>query len=157
MKLGKKIAIGLLVALGLIQFIRPTKNTDSSDHLSHFLSETNPPEKVLEVLNRGCMDCHSNHTEYPWYNQIAPVSFWIADHVKHGKGHLNFSEWQNYEAKRKDHKLEEIVETLESGFMPLKEYTWTHQGARLTEEQRDAVAQWATKTRVLYELGNRPE
>ncbi|MFM1879144.1 MAG: hypothetical protein RLZZ241_2010 [Bacteroidota bacterium] len=157
MKLVKKIATALLVVLVLIQFIRPAKNTDTSEHLAVFLAETNPPEPVREILNAACMDCHSNHTEYPWYNQVAPISFWIADHVKHGKGHLNFSEWQNYESKRKDHKLEEVVETLESGFMPLKEYTWTHQSARLTNEQRNAVMLWAKNTRMLYNLGNRPE
>ena len=157
MKLGKKIAWALLLVFVGMQLIRPEKNQDSSDHLAAFLSETNPPAEVRELLKTSCYDCHSNHTVYPWYNNVAPVSFWLADHVKEGKGHLNFSAWDTYDAKRKDHKLEEVVETVGEGEMPLDEYTWTHEGARLTQQQREAITAWAEKTRALYALGDRPE
>lgn len=157
MKLGKKIAWALLLVFVGMQFIRPEKNQDSSDHLAAFLSETNPPAEVRELLKTSCYDCHSNQTEYPWYNAVAPVSYWLADHVNEGKGHLNFSAWNTYEAKRKDHKLEEVVEMVEEGEMPLNEYTWTHEGARLTEAQRKAITEWAEKTRALYSLGDQPE
>ncbi|MDX1314936.1 MAG: heme-binding domain-containing protein, partial [Eudoraea sp.] len=102
-------------------------------------------------------DCHSNHTVYPWYNNIAPVSYWMADHVDHGKGDLNFSDWATYSGKKKDHKLEEVVEVMEDEVMPLKEYTWTHEEARLSKEQRKAIIEWAEKTRLLYQLDQRPE
>lgn len=157
MKLGKKIAWALLLVFVGMQLIRPEKNQDSSDHLAAFLSETNPPAEVRELLKTSCYDCHSNHTVYPWYNNVAPVSFWLADHVKEGKGHLNFSAWDTYDAKRKDHKLEEVVETVGEGEMPLDEYTWTHEGARLSQQQREAITAWAEKTRALYALGDRPE
>lgn len=157
MKIGKKIAWALLLVFVAMQFIRPEKNQDSSDHLAAFLSETNPPAEVRELLKTSCFDCHSNHTEYPWYNAVAPVSYWLADHVNEGKEHLNFSAWSTYETKRKDHKLEEVVETVEEGEMPLNEYTWTHEGARLTPEQREAIIEWAKKTRALYALGGQPE
>ena len=157
MKLGKKIAWALLVVFVVMQSIRPEKNLDNTDHLASFLSETNPPAEVRELLKTSCYDCHSNNTEYPWYNAVAPVSYWLADHVKEGKGHLNFSAWATYDAKRKDHKLEEVVETVGEGEMPLNEYTWTHEGARLTQQQRDAITAWAEKTRALYSLGDRPE
>lgn len=156
MKLGKKIAWGLLMVFIGMQFVRPEKNQGPPE-IEQFLVETNPPQSVQDILKTACMDCHSNETSYPWYNQVAPVSYWIADHVKHGKGHLNFSVWETYEPKRKDHKLEEIIETVESGEMPLSEYTWTHQGARLTSEERQAVIDWAKKTRLLYALGTQPE
>ncbi len=157
MKIGKKIAWALLVVLVGMQFIRPEKNQDSSDHLAAFLSETNPPAEVRELLKTGCFDCHSNQTEYPWYNSVAPVSYWLAGHVNDGKKHLNFSAWDTYDAKRKDHKLEEVVETVKEGEMPLNSYTWTHEAARLTQEQREAITAWAQQTRALYALGGRPE
>ena len=157
MKLGKKIAWGLLLVFVGMQFIKPDKNLGLPEELEPFFVETNPSESVREILGRACMDCHSNQTSYPWYNQVAPVSYWIADHVKQGKGHLNFSAWDSYEAKRKDHKLEEVIETVESGEMPLKEYTWTHQGARLTSQERQALLDWAKNTRLLYALGTQPE
>ena len=56
-----------------------------------FIAETNPSEEVLKVLKESCFDCHSNKTNYPWYNNITPVNFWLAAHVKDGKKHLNFS------------------------------------------------------------------
>ncbi len=157
MKIGKKIAWILLIAFVIMQFIRPDKNETTGDHLALFLTETNPPQEVREILKSSCYDCHSNQTEYPWYNAIAPVSYWIADHIDHGKGELNFSEWDSYGPRKKDHKLEEVVETVKSGEMPLEEYTWTHGDAQLTDEQRRAVVEWAEQTRALYALSARPK
>ena len=65
--------------------------------------------------------------------------------------------WTAYDAKKKDHKLEEVIETVESSEMPLDSYTWTHEDARLSSEQREAVMSWARQTRTLFELGDRPE
>ncbi|MBC2839467.1 heme-binding domain-containing protein [Robiginitalea sp. SC105] len=157
MKIGKKIAWALLLIFVVMQFIRPEKNEDTSDHLAAFLSETNPPDPVLHVMKTSCFDCHSNHTVYPWYNQVAPINYWLADHIEHGKGHLNFSAWTEYDTGEKDHKLEEIYETVESGEMPLKEYTWTHGEARLTQEQRDAVMDWVRVTRTRLASNALPE
>ncbi len=157
MKLGKKIAWALLIVFIGMQFFRPEKNEDTTDHLASFLSETNPPESVVEVMQSSCFDCHSNDTEYPWYNHIAPVSYWLADHIDHGKGHLNFSEWDGYDPGEKDHKLEEVIETVESGEMPLKEYTWTHAEARLTQEQRNEILDWARNTRTQYSANARQD
>ena len=157
MKILKKVALVLLIALVVIQFIRPDRNLSEEPYDSIFLEETNPSEEVLATLRSSCYDCHSNHTVYPWYFNVAPVSFWIADHVEHGKGHFNVSDWDSYDMGKKDHKLEEVVEMVESTEMPLNEYTWTHKEARLTEDQRLALIEWAEKTRLLYQLGRRPE
>lgn len=83
------LVFALFVLIG-IQFYRPKQNIDVTNHTAIFISETNPPEKVKAILENTCYDCHSNHTEYPWYNTIAPVSYWIADHIKDGKKYLNF-------------------------------------------------------------------
>jgi hypothetical protein len=157
MKIVKKIALALLVVFIGMQFYQPEKNVDNSNHLEVFLTETNPPDQVRMVLKQACYDCHSNNTVYPWYNNIAPVSYWLADHVDHGKGDLNFSDWAAYSVKKKDHKLEEVVEVIEGNEMPLEEYTWTHAEARLTEAQRKALIEWAENTRLLYKLNQRPE
>ncbi|WP_298486581.1 heme-binding domain-containing protein [uncultured Maribacter sp.] len=154
MKLLKKTAIILLVAFVTIQFFRPSQNTSHGNHTKLFISETNPPQDVKVLLEQTCYDCHSNNTNYPWYNNVAPVSFWMANHVKDGKKHLNFSEWESYSTKKKDHKLEEVIETLEEGGMPLKEYTWTHERAKLTEEEKKLIVAWAKRSRALYQLKN---
>ena len=133
MKIAKKIAWGLLIIFIGMQFYRPEKNLAQEGHAAAFLTETNPPEEVRVILENTCYDCHSNNTVYPWYNNLAPVSYWLADHIKHGKGHLNMSDWSSYDNKKKDHKLEEVIEVMEENSMPLNEYTWTHEDARLTE------------------------
>lgn len=156
MKLIRKILIGLLVVFIAIQFYRPEKNISRENDTAKFLRETNPPKEVRTILQNSCFDCHSNNTRYPWYNNIAPVSFWLADHIEEGKSELNFSEWETYSDKKKDHKLEELYEETERRSMPLKEYTWTHKEAKLTDAQIEAVVKWAKDTRSLYQLGNRP-
>jgi len=157
MKIVKKVAVALLVIFIAMQFYRPEKNQAQGNHTAQFLTETNPSSDIKIILQQTCYDCHSNNTEYPWYNNIAPVSYWLADHVKDGKKHLNFSDWESYSVKKKDHKLEEVIEMIEDGEMPLKEYTWTHAEAKLTDEQRNGVIAWAKKTRALYQLNRQPK
>lgn len=150
MKIVKKIAIALLVVLIGMQFYRPEKNISEGDYVAAFEAETKPSREVKQILKTACYDCHSANTEYPWYNTIAPVSYWLADHIEDGKKHLDFSDWQNYDEKKKDHKLEELIEEVKGGSMPLKEYTWTHVDAKLSEEQISALVSWAEKTRATY-------
>ncbi|MCA0960484.1 heme-binding domain-containing protein [Muricauda ruestringensis] len=150
MKIVKKIAIALLVVLIGMQFYRPEKNISEGDYVAAFEAETKPSREVKQILKTACYDCHSANTEYPWYNTIAPVSYWLADHIEDGKKHLDFSDWQNYDEKKKDHKLEELIEEVKRGSMPLNEYTWTHADAKLSEEQISALVSWAEKTRATY-------
>ncbi len=150
MKIVKKIAVVLLVVLVGMQFYRPEKNQSVGDYVATFESETQPPSEVKVILKTACYDCHSANTVYPWYNNIAPVSYWLADHVNEGKEHLNFSDWENYSAKKKDHKLEEVIEEVKKGEMPLKEYTWTHADAKLTQDQITALVSWAEEARKKY-------
>lgn len=152
MKILKKIAILLLVVFVGMQFFRPDQNrTEESDYVAAFELETQPSSEVKAFLKTTCYDCHSNNTVYPWYSNIAPISYWMDDHIRHGKGELNFSEWANYSTKKKDHKLEELIEEVEEGEMPLKEYTWTHSEARFTDEQRKLLMTWAKETRLKYQ------
>lgn len=157
MKLLKKFFLALLLILVVMQFFRPDKNVTQGDHTVDFISETNPPSEVKMILEQSCYDCHSNNTVYPWYNNVAPISFWLSEHIKDAKKHLNFSDWNSYDVKKKDHKLEEVEEMVSEGEMPLNEYTWTHEEARLTEQQRKAIVTWAQKTRLLYQVDLQPE
>lgn len=157
MNLVKKAAIFLLISFVVMQFFPPERNEAHATHASFFETETNPGDAVLYVLKNTCYDCHSDHTRYPWYNNIAPVNYWLSDHIDHGKGNLNFSDWQDYSTDKRDHKLKEIIEEVKKGKMPLDSYTWTHAGARLTEGQKRSVTDWAARTRVLYRVGQRPE
>lgn len=136
MKRVKKILIVLLVVFVIMQFFRITSTNAPVVVANDFISLTNPTSEVKTLLKSACYDCHSNQTRYPWYSEVAPVSWWLQDHVDEGKEHLNFSIWGTYSAKRSDHKLEECAEEVEEGEMPLDSYTWSHGDAKLTAEQR---------------------
>jgi hypothetical protein len=149
MKRILKIILKLaLVALLIIQFIRPDKNQEGYESVEAFELETKPSEQVATILQTNCYDCHSNETHYPWYAEISPVNYWLEDHIKHGKGHFNVSAWSEYSVKKKDHKLEELIEMVEEGIMPLDSYTWLH--GDLSKEDTNALLQWATMVRLGY-------
>ena len=150
MKILKKIGIILLVALIIAQFFRPEKNEGNIDSVNAFLAETNPSQEVTKILQTTCFDCHSSNTTYPWYNAITPVNYWLNDHIKDGKKHLDFSKWSEYSLKKKEHKMDELHEEVAKKEMPLNSYTWTHADAKLTQEQIDAVVAWGKKVQADY-------
>ena len=139
MKLYQKIAWGLLAALIIIQFFRIDKTNPSFDVNNDFIAINNPPEEVKSMLKNACYDCHSYESVYPWYTNIAPVSFWVKGHIDNGRKHLNFSEWGTYNEDRIDHKLEEGIEYVHEGWMPLSSYTWVHTDAKLSDDDRNRL------------------
>ncbi|TLP82850.1 heme-binding domain-containing protein [Maribacter sp. ACAM166] len=104
--------MALALILIVIQFIRPEKNTSGNDT---FAIQTNYtiPNDVENILQVSCYDCHSNTTEYPWYSNVQPVAWFLADHVKDGKKHLNFSEFTKSSLFVQYHKLEKTKEMVE--------------------------------------------
>ena len=150
MKTLKKIGIVLLILFAIAQFFGPEKNDGDISSIHVFIAETNPPENVHKILKESCFDCHSSKTRYPWYNNITPVNYWLAEHVKDGKKHLDFSKWSSYSLKRKEHKMDELYEMVEKKEMPLDSYTWTHTEANLTQEQIDAIVTWGKKVQADY-------
>jgi hypothetical protein len=157
MKILKKIILLLLVVFIIAQFFGPEKNDGSITSVDAFIADTNPPEDVKLILQTGCIDCHSDSTSYPWYNTITPVNYWLNGHVKDGKKHFNVSKWNDYSDKRKDHKLDELIEMVEAKEMPLASYTWTHSEAKLSQEQIDAVVTWAKNVRLKYAFLKEPQ
>ncbi|MDP5105296.1 MAG: heme-binding domain-containing protein [Polaribacter sp.] len=151
MKIVKNIALILLAVFVIAQFFSPEKNEGDIASVDAFLAETNPPENVKKILVESCYDCHSNVTKYPWYNTITPVNFWLADHVKDGKKHLNFSDWSAYSLKKKEHKMDELYEEVEKGEMPLDSYTWTHTEANLSPEQIEELVAWGKSVQAKYQ------
>ncbi|HEY8399769.1 MAG TPA: heme-binding domain-containing protein [Cytophagaceae bacterium] len=140
----KKVFAIILVALLVIQFFRPEKNIAIEDKPNSAL-EAIAPDSVRQVLQVACFDCHSNNTNYPWYAEIMPVGWWLAHHVNEGKRDFNFSAIEKYNNKRLAHKLEETIEMVESGEMPLTSYTLMHPEAKLTDEQARLIVEWAKR------------
>jgi len=138
----RPVLLTLLAALLLMQFYRPARN-QSNDQTHHVSTKYPVPAEVESILQSACYDCHSNQTRYPWYANVQPVASWLAGHVNEGTKHLNFSAWTNRRAAVQNHKFEEIIESQETQWMPLKSYTWTHGDARLSDQQRQALKDWA--------------
>lgn len=144
----KKIFLTLLAIIIILQFFRIDKTNPVSDpELDMFAIEV-VPDDVQSLLKTACFDCHSNTAVYPWYTNVAPVSWWVKHHINEGRDELNFNEWGNYSLKRKNHKLEEIEEMVEEKEMPLPSYLWVHDEAKLTEQQQKKLIIWSKKMRT---------
>jgi cytochrome c553 len=148
MSITKKILIALLVVFIIIQFIKPAKNQSSAVTPNEIFANFQTADSTKQLIRTACYDCHSNNTVYPWYAEIQPAAWWLADHVNEGKSELNFSEFASYKPKKADHKLEEVVEMLKEGEMPLKSYTLIHNDAKLSDAQREELSKWAESLRA---------
>lgn len=141
-KTVRRILLGLVVVFVLIQLIPVDRSVPELDGRQDFLTITQPTAEIAQLVQDACYDCHSYKTVYPWYAKVAPLNFRIQEHVNHGRGELNFSVWAEYDAEKADHKLEECVEELKEGKMPLEPYIAMHPEADLTDEQRAMLASW---------------
>lgn len=139
----KKIALFLLAAFVIIQFFRPARNITTTASPNEISNKYAVSASVQGILKTSCYDCHSNNTVYPWYANIQPVAWWLADHVNEGKKELNFSEFSTYSPKKAHHKLEEVIEMVKEDEMPLKSYRIIHQNASLSEPQKLELSAWA--------------
>lgn len=143
----RKIMIALLAIFLVIQFFKPTRNQSTAQTGNELTAKYTVPDSVLTILKRSCYDCHSNHTEYPWYANYQPIAWWLDHHIKEGKRELNFSEFGTYAPKKADHKLEEVVEMIEKKEMPLDSYIWMHEGAKLSASDAKLLMDWAKALR----------
>jgi len=143
----KKIGIGLLIIFVAMQFYRPAKNVASETSVNDFLQVHNVSNDLSKTIKASCYDCHSNNTNYPWYAEVAPLSWWIAHHVNEAKEELNFSEWNAFSEKRKEKKLKEMIEELEEKEMPLKSYLPMHPEAELSDTQIKELTTWLKSLR----------
>lgn len=96
-----------------------------------------------QILLRACGNCHSGHTDWPWYSHVAPLSWWIAGHVREGREQLDFSSWEIYSTSQRRGKLESVCGLISTGRMPPWQYTTMHPEAELTEKDKKAVCAWA--------------
>ena len=131
---------GLLVLGALfigIQFVRPS--TTNPVAAAPFAVDD---AEVESILRRSCFDCHSNETRWPWYSHVAPVSWRVADHVKEGREHMNFSDWSEADGVK---RIGEICEEIEEGEMPLRDYLRMHGDAKLSKEEIATLCSWSQR------------
>lgn len=148
----KLTGVVLATVFVFMQFYRPAKNQSPSGPDDLFAIHPAGPE-VERLIRASCYDCHSNQTRYPWYAEVQPAAWWLAKHIKEGKGELNFSEFGSYAQHRQAQKLLAIADEVHGGTMPLKSYTWMHREARLGASEVQALADWAESLADEIEAG----
>ncbi|HEU4609684.1 MAG TPA: heme-binding domain-containing protein [Chitinophagaceae bacterium] len=139
----RKILLVLLIVLVVIQFIKPTPNKTDKASMNNIAAVYTVPGDVQDMLKKACNDCHSNNTVYPWYSKVQPVAWWLQHHINEGKKELNFDEFATYSAKKQHHKLDELIEQVKKGEMPLNSYTWIHKDAVLSDQEKNSLVSWA--------------
>jgi mono/diheme cytochrome c family protein len=124
----KRTALALLATLLLIQLVpygrdhtNPTGGRDI----------TWDSVRTQELMRGACMDCHSNETQWPWYSNVAPVSWLVQNDVDGGRRHLNLSTGEV--------DLHEMIQTIQDGSMPPWQYKPAHAAARLSARDRQEL------------------
>ncbi|WP_333853070.1 heme-binding domain-containing protein [Epilithonimonas sp.] len=143
-----KIGAGFIVLfLIVIQLFDTDKNISATPSENAIEKHYQVSFHVQGLLKTSCYDCHSNNTAYPWYSNIQPVKWWLADHVNSGKRHLNFDEFNTYTKEKKLKKLDEIVETVKEEEMPLSSYTIIHHNAKLSSTDKSEIEKWVVQVK----------
>jgi hypothetical protein len=143
-----KLAAMCLAALFIsVQFVRPNRTNLPVNHSRTIESHARVSPEVARIFERACKDCHSNLTEWPWYAEVAPISWYVADHVEHGRRNMNFSEWAAYDRAQADWLLGAMCMTAERGRMPLASYTRLHHAAKLSPADVQTLCAWSQAER----------
>jgi len=130
------IVIVVIIVLIGIQFV-PVDKTNPP-----VTGEIKAPENVMQILRNSCYDCHSNEVKWPWYSNVAPMSWLVAYDVDEAREHMNFSEWASYSTEDKAEDIEEIWEEVEEGNMPLWYYLPLHPEAKLSDNDKEIIKNW---------------
>lgn len=127
----KILFLVLLLAFVAIQFVPVVRSNPPVE------DDIKTPKAVDAILRRSCYDCHSHETRWPWYSYVAPVSWLVAKDVEEGREAVNFSLWGQGEQE-----VDEIVEEVKEGKMPMKIYLPTHPEARLSPKDVAVLEKW---------------
>lgn len=127
----------IVVAVVLaIQFIPVERNVSTVPPGQSFERTEKVPANVAAILKVSCYDCHSNNTRYPWYSELQPGAWFMAQHIKKGRDELNFDEFNNYSKRRKKAKIKSVISQIEKEEMPLRSYRMMHGNARLSADEK---------------------
>ncbi len=152
MKMLRRIAKWFFVILVIlflaIQFVRPARTNPAVDESRTIFARTQMPPQVAAIFNRSCVDCHSNKTVWPWYTNVAPISWFITGHVNDGRQMMNLSEWGRMDQDRQSKKLRQMCEEVTDGAMPLSSYTPLHPGSKLSPADVKTLCDWTDAERA---------
>ena len=144
---ARRIAVWTVVALIIAQVIRPARTNPPTDDARTIRASGMATPEVLSIVERSCEDCHTHDTKWPWYSNVAPVSWVVVNHVTSGRRHLNFSDWKAYDPQTLARKLSAICENVKNGEMPMTSYVLAHETAGLSEDDKQVLCAWTERAR----------
>lgn len=130
------LAVIVVAVVLAIQVIPVERNVSTVPAGQSFEKTEKVPANVAAILKVSCYDCHSNNSRYPWYSELQPGAWFMAQHIKKGRDELNFDEFNNYSKRRKKAKIKSIISQIEKDEMPLKSYRMMHGNARLSADEK---------------------
>jgi hypothetical protein len=134
----RHIVIGAVALLGVIQIV-PYGRAHDNPPAGPEPTWDSPQTRAL--VKRACFDCHSHETVWPWYSNVAPVSWLVQSDVEEGRHHLDFQQWD-----RPQRHAHDAAEEVREGDMPLPIYLLMHPEARLSDAERSALEAGLSKT-----------
>lgn len=137
----KKTVLFLIILFIGIQFIPADKTNPEVDAALTLKTD----ESVMKLLKSSCYDCHSFETKWPYYADIAPISFFVSGHVNDARAALNFSVWEAMDVKIKEARLKRAITTVNNEMMALPSYVAAHEEAKLTKAQKEILTEWFKK------------
>ncbi len=134
----KKTFTAIVLIFIVIQLIQTKKTNPETDKNLKLAA----PEKIMKILKKSCYDCHSYETKWPWYSNVAPLSWSIVNHVNDGRKALNFSTWKEIPKEIKTQRLKRAIKTINNEIMPLHSYLWFHKDAKLSAGDKKILSKW---------------
>jgi hypothetical protein len=144
----KWFAITAVLFLVVAQLVPVDRTNPVVDPSKTLFATKAVPANAESILQRSCVECHSNETHWPWYSRVAPASWLLASDVHGARHKMNFSEWSGYTDRQKQDKIDGICDEVGSGDMPPLDYTMIHHGAVLSQQERDVLCKWVKGTPV---------
>ena len=142
----KKIIWGIILLIIIVPQLIPIEKPEiNQDKTNDLITQNEIPVNIENMLKTSCYDCHSNQTVYPWYSNVAPISWLVIRDIKVGREELNFSDWESFSKMDKAKLLDDISEEIEDAEMPMPIYFITHRNAKLSDEDRKALVDWSDK------------
>ncbi len=138
----RNTGLGLLASLVILQLFQPDRNQGKISPVDNMVAITGMPDSLSSIFVNSCFDCHSNHTEYPWYSYISPISWYLESHIRKGQDHVNFDNFGNLDKIGKIGILTKICDEIETGSMPLKSYLLIHRKDVLGDKEKEVLCSW---------------
>ena len=145
----KKVLLALVVFLVVIQIFQPARTNPTVGPSRSLPAHVPVPEDVYSALLHSCGDCHSSRTRWPWYSQVAPVSWVVTDDVNQGRRHMNFEDWEALQdPKQANDRLIGICEEIQKKGMPPFSYRLVHKSLALKQKEITAICSWSQSLRT---------